>query len=80
MEIGKKADISIFDLSSLNTATLHDPIKSIVYSSNQNNVRDVIINGKFILKRRKFLDQNENDVIKNSQFLGEELVRNLNVN
>ena len=31
LEIGKKADISIFDLNSLNTVTLHDPIKSIVY-------------------------------------------------
>jgi len=80
LEIGKKADISIFDLNSLNTVTLHDPIKSIVYSSDKSNVRDVIINGKFILKRRKFLEQNENDVIENSQLLGEELVNTLNMN
>ena len=79
LEIGKKADISIFDLSSLNTVTMHDPIKSIVYSSNQNNVSDVIINGKFILKRREFLEQNENDIIATAQSLGEDLVKNLDV-
>ncbi len=79
LEIGKKADISIFDLSSLNTVTMHDPIKSIVYSSNQNNVSDVIINGKFILKRREFLEQNENDIIATAQSLGEDLVKNLEV-
>ena len=80
LEIGKKADITIFDLSSLNTVTLHDPIKSIVYSSNQNNVSDVLINGKLILKGKQFIEQNENDIIAAAQSLGEELVKNLDVN
>ena len=53
--------IVIFDLQSLNTTTMHDPIKTIVYSSNQNNVSDVIINGKFILKDRNFVSLNENN-------------------
>ena len=74
IELGKKADISIFDLHSLNTSKLHDPIKSIVYSSNQENISDVIINGEFILKDRKFVNQNEKDVIETAELLGEDLI------
>jgi len=74
IELGKKADISIFDLHSLNTSKLHDPIKSIVYSANQENISDVIINGEFILKDRKFVNQNEKDVVETAELLGEDLV------
>jgi len=58
---------------------LHDPIKSIVYSSNQENVSDVIINGEIILKNRKFVNQNEKDVIESSELLGKDLVKKLKV-
>ena len=77
IELGKKADISIFDLHSLNTSTMHEPIKSIVYSSNQENVSDVIIDGKVILKDRKFVNQNEKEVIESAELLGKDLVKKL---
>ena len=77
IELGKKADISMFDLHSLNTSTMHEPIKSIVYSSNQENVSDVIIDGKIILKDRKFVNQNEKEVIESAELLGKDLVKKL---
>jgi len=80
LELGKKADISIFDLHSLNTSTLHDPVKSIVYSANQDNVSDVIIDGELILKNRKFVSQNESDVIETADLLGRDLVNKSNMN
>ena len=67
----------MFDLHSLNTSTMHEPIKSIVYSSNQENVSDVIIDGKIILKDRKFVNQNEKEVIESAELLGKDLVKKL---
>ena len=67
----------MFDLHSLNTSTMHEPIKSIVYSSNQENVSDVIIDGKIILKDRKFVNQNEKEVVESAELLGKDLVKKL---
>ena len=43
-------------------------------SANQENISDVIINGEFILKDRKFVNQNEKDVIETAELLGEDLI------
>ena len=47
---GKKADLIMFKKNKINFVPMHDPISSIVFHSNSNDVDTVIING-IILKR-----------------------------
>ena len=61
IEKGKKADIIVIDLNSPHLVPLYNPLSTIVYSGVGSDVRDVIVNGKILMKGRKFttLDQEE---------------------
>lgn len=58
---GKKADIVVVDMNSPHLVPSYDPISTMVYSARGSDVKDVIVNGKILLKDRKFqtLDQEE---------------------
>ena len=49
---GAKADIITVNLSGFHTALVDDPIKSMVYFGNQNDVNTVIVNGKTVVEDR----------------------------
>lgn len=61
IEVGKKADVIVVDLESPHLVPLYHPRSTLVYSANGSDVRDVIVNGKILMKDRRFqtLDQNE---------------------
>jgi cytosine/adenosine deaminase-related metal-dependent hydrolase len=48
-----KADILIVDLSGYHTALIDDPIKSMIYFGNQNDIKTVIIDGKTVVENGK---------------------------
>lgn len=52
LEIGKKADIIILDTHKPHLIPMYNPISHIVYSASGADVRDVIIDGKIVLKDR----------------------------
>lgn len=47
---GAKADILIIDLDGFHTSLIDDPVKSLVYFGNQNDVETVIIDGKTVVE------------------------------
>jgi 5-methylthioadenosine/S-adenosylhomocysteine deaminase len=61
IEKGKKADIIVVDLNSPHMVPLYNPFSAMVYSAQGSDVRDVIVNGKILMKGRRFqtLDQEE---------------------
>ncbi len=61
IEKGKKADIIVIDLNSPHMVPLYNPFSAMVYSAKGSDVRDVIVNGKILMKGRRFqtLDQEE---------------------
>lgn len=50
---GKQADIVAINLDQLETAPLYEPVSQIVYSANRQQVSDVWISGKQLLKNRE---------------------------
>ncbi|MCK4981244.1 MAG: amidohydrolase family protein, partial [Candidatus Delongbacteria bacterium] len=54
LEVGKKADIIIIDVNKPHLTPMYDPYSHLTYSANGSDVDTVIINGKIILKDRKF--------------------------
>ena len=53
LEKGKKADIIVVDLRTPSLAPLYHPLSSLVYCANGGDVKDVIVDGKVLMKDRK---------------------------
>jgi 8-oxoguanine deaminase len=47
---GAKADVVVVDLSQLRTGPIDDPIRTLLYNANGANVRDVIVDGRTVVK------------------------------
>ena len=54
LEKGKIADIIVVDLHSPHLCPIYDPLSAIVYSANGADVKDVIVNGRVLMKNREF--------------------------
>ena len=63
IEIGKRADLVLMNLNSLNAVPSFDPVSTIVYAAEPSNVETVIIDGKIVMKERELLTLDENSVL-----------------
>ncbi len=64
IEEGRLADISIFDLNSLNFTPKNNLISALCYSASSEDIKTVIIDGKIILDDRKFVNIDEDKLIE----------------
>ena len=48
LELGKKADLIIFNPNHLKSAPMHDPLATIVYAASEENIQTTIVNGKVV--------------------------------
>lgn len=55
LEVGKKADIIVLDINTPSLCPLYDPLSAVVYAANGADVKDVVVNGKILMKERKIL-------------------------
>jgi len=62
LSIGKSADVIAIDLDQIETQPLYDPVSQIVYASNRQQVTDVWVAGKQLLKHRQLTTLNINDL------------------
>ncbi len=53
LAIGKAADVIALDLDCLSTQPVYDPVSQIVYAANRQQVTDVWVSGKRLLKKRQ---------------------------
>jgi len=68
IEIGKKADLVFWDLNRIHNSLINDDvnsiISSIVYSSTNENIDSVMIDGEFVIKNKVNLKFDEEKIIK----------------
>jgi 5-methylthioadenosine/S-adenosylhomocysteine deaminase len=67
LEPGKYADIIAIDFSTLEMNPVYDPIANLIYSSNREQVSDVWVAGKHLLKDRELTTLNEDDIMRKCQ-------------
>jgi 5-methylthioadenosine/S-adenosylhomocysteine deaminase len=72
IEIGKKADMILLDVSGIHNSPSfnRDPngiYAQIIYTSHSNDVTDVMVNGKFIMRNKELLTLNEKDLLDGAQ-------------
>lgn len=71
LEVGKQADIIIIDTHKPHLVPLYNPVSHIVYAAQGSDVRDVIVRGNILLRVRKLLTIDLDDILKKVNNLGE---------
>ncbi|WGL16772.1 TRZ/ATZ family hydrolase [Microbulbifer bruguierae] len=62
IEVGKAADLCAIDLNELEQQPLHDPLSQLIYTANGHHVRNVWVAGKLLLKDRRLMTLNEQEL------------------
>jgi 5-methylthioadenosine/S-adenosylhomocysteine deaminase len=63
VEVGKRADLIIIDTHKPHLTPLYDPASHLVYSADGSDVRDVIVDGRVVVKDREVLTMRVGDVM-----------------
>ncbi|GLJ45651.1 hypothetical protein SUGI_0960910 [Cryptomeria japonica] len=74
LEVGKKADLVVINPHLWTTIPLHDPITSLVYSMRTENVDSLMCNGQWIMRNRKILTVNEEEILSTSRKVAREIL------
>lgn len=77
LEAGKRADIVIVDMDSLNQTPSYNIYSSLVYSTKATNVRTVIINGRIVMLDRRLLTLNESVIKRDANTYREKIIKSL---
>ncbi len=70
---GAKADLLFWDAEALFMSPLRDPIKNIVYNATSEDLRDVMIDGVWVVRDQTVLNVDERAVSRNLQYAGERM-------
>jgi 5-methylthioadenosine/S-adenosylhomocysteine deaminase len=74
LEVGKKADIILIDLSKPHLKPLHNIYASIVYSARGSDVDTVIVDGKILMENRQVKTLDEQAVMEKAEKLAFDLL------
>jgi len=77
IEAGKRADIAIVDMDSLNQTPYFNVYSALVYSTKAADVRTVIINGRVVMLDRRLLTLNENVIKKDANAFRDKIIKSL---
>jgi 8-oxoguanine deaminase len=75
LEVGKAADIVLFNLNTIEYAGCHDPLVSLVCLGNSSVVNMTIVNGNIVVKNGKLMTIDSNLVAIKAQSVAEEIVK-----
>lgn len=79
LEVGKKADFFVFNHLKCNTVPLFDPIVSLVYSADENNVETTVIAGKVVMENYRINGVDEDFLYEKIQGAAEALWERSNI-
>ena len=80
LEVGKRADIAVLDLNAIHTLPTFerdaDALYSrIIYAAKSNDVRHVLVNGRWLMRDRVLLTVNADDLLNQAAALAREIDR-----
>lgn len=73
LKIGKAADFAVVNLEEIETLPIYHPISQIVYAASRQQVTDVWVGGKALLKNRKLTTLDENELMAKAKAWGEKI-------
>jgi cytosine/adenosine deaminase-related metal-dependent hydrolase len=75
LEVGKKADLVLFDTRRPEWRTLFNPVNSLVYNADGRSVHTVIVDGRVVVENHRACYVDEEELITKVQTLGERLLQ-----
>jgi 5-methylthioadenosine/S-adenosylhomocysteine deaminase len=73
IEKGKKADIIVIELDSPHLIPVYHPASTLVYSASGADVKDVIVNGRLLMKDRTFQTLDPNKIMERVRLISQEI-------
>ena len=67
LEAGKRADMIVVRLDRPNAVPLYDPISQMVYALKADDVQDVMVNGKPVVRDGKILTLNQAEILEKAR-------------
>lgn len=77
IERGKRADIVIVDIDDLNQTPLYNVYSHLVYATKADDVRTVIIEGRVVMRDRRLLTLDEQDIKARARIFREQILKSL---
>ncbi|MBI2185373.1 MAG: amidohydrolase family protein, partial [Thaumarchaeota archaeon] len=74
LEVGKRADILLFDTKRPEWTPLLNPVSNLIHSACGDSVDTTIVDGKVLMQGRKLLVADENEIIEKAQKSAEEVL------
>jgi 5-methylthioadenosine/S-adenosylhomocysteine deaminase len=74
LEVGKRADLSVVRLDRLHATPVKDVVSALVYSSEPGDVETVIIDGQIVMRDRKLVTLDEDEVVTTARSEGGKLI------
>jgi len=71
IETGKQADIIIIDVNRPHLVPMYNPVSHIVYSARGSDVQDVIIAGNVVVRDKKILTFDVEEILERASLIGE---------
>jgi 5-methylthioadenosine/S-adenosylhomocysteine deaminase len=73
LEPGKRADVIVVSMTSARQTPMYDPISHLVYATRGTDVQTTIVDGKVLMRNRKVLTLQEEEVLKEARLLSEKV-------
>lgn len=73
LEVGKKADIVLYDLETQPFRPLNDPVRQLVFSETGQSVHTVLVNGEVVIENRRLVTIDEADVLREASGIARSL-------
>lgn len=67
LEVGKKADLIVYDILEPSLVPLHNPVANIVHSASGANVNTTIVDGRVLMKNRSLVTLDEEAILREGQ-------------
>ena len=77
LEAGKRADILIVDLDDLNQTPFYNVYSQLVYATKADDVRTVLVEGRVLMRDRKLLTLNEEEIKARARVFRERILKSL---
>ena len=76
---GKAADVIAINLDTIESQPLYDPVSHIIYAASRNQVSDVWVAGKQLLKNRELTTIDENIILSKTRGWQEKIIHGRNL-
>jgi 5-methylthioadenosine/S-adenosylhomocysteine deaminase len=77
LEAGKRADLVIVNLGDLSQTPLYNIYSNLIYATKAADVHTVVIEGRVVMRDRRLLTLDENDIKARARVFREQIVRSL---